>query len=44
MVCLGEDPEAETLVFDQEIRKEKVHQVKLPIERSTKCSVTKFAI
>lgn len=41
---MGEEPEADVLTFEQQIRKEKQYQIKLAIERTTKCVVSKFTL
>jgi hypothetical protein len=41
---VGDEPESSVLTFEQEIRKERSYLIKLPIERTTKCVVSKFTL
>ena len=44
VIGIGEEPEAELLTFEQEVRKEKNYSIKLPIAKTTRCQVQSFTI
>jgi hypothetical protein len=44
IVGVSEEPETETIYYEQEVRKEKSYAIKLPVTKLTRCVVQNFAI
>ena len=44
IIGVGEEPEAQLLSFDQEVRKNKIYQVKIPYCKNQRCHVSQFTL